>query len=224
MKQKAASLVLDMNLYPRHHMDEACIADYVAAMKAGAKFPPVIADSKSRRVVDGWKRTTATLRAFGQDADIEVNLREYRNQQEVLLDAIALNASHGERLTHYDMRRCQTLCEELKIPDEKLAEALHMSFTRFERLILERVHPARIDGDRGVAGKLASEHLSDKPLSVKQETALKSVSGTPQLMKVNEVILLIRGNLLDKGNDKVMAALEALYELLGGLFDKREAA
>ena len=43
-------------------------------------------------------------------------------------------------------------------------------------------------------------------------------------MKVNEVILLIRGNLLDKGNDKVMAALEALYELLGGLFDKREAA
>ena len=42
MKVKAATLVLDMNLYPRHNMDQQCIADYVEALRAGAEFPPAV--------------------------------------------------------------------------------------------------------------------------------------------------------------------------------------
>jgi len=35
---EVSSLVLDMNLYPRHHLDEQCIADYAEAMHCSSMW------------------------------------------------------------------------------------------------------------------------------------------------------------------------------------------
>ena len=68
-------------------------------------------------------------------------------------------------------------------------------------------------GDR-IPAKRATLHLIDEPLTAKQTAAITGLSGTPQYTKINEVILLIEGNLLDKENEKVMGALNHLYEAL----------
>lgn len=224
MKVKVASLVLDYNLYPRHHTDEMCIADYVEAMRSGVVFPPVIADRKSRRVVDGWKRTTAALKLGGDNADIDVEFRDYRNDKDLLLEAVHLNAIHGERLTHYDIRRCIILCEEMKIPATAAAEALNLTMEKFTRISENEIHRDK-DGNPVVASKRATRWLikKGKPISKRQREALQGLVGLRQVAMINQVIILIQGNILDQEDEQIMAAAERLYLLLGGVFAAKAA-
>ena len=222
---EVSSLVLDMNLYPRHHMDEQCIADYAEAMRAGVTFPPIIADKKSRRVVDGWKRTTAAKHFGGPTAKIEVEFRSYPSEQALLLEAIHLNAIHGERLTHYDVRRCVILCEQLKIAAAKTAAALNLTIEKFKRISETEIHRDE-SGEPVSAAKRPSMHLidQDKPITERQASALAGMQGMGQVFIINQVNRLIEGRLLNKADDRIMAALEKLYGLLRGIFEKDKAA
>ena len=222
---EASSLVLDMNLYPRHHMDQQTISDYVEALRSGATFPPVIADKKSRRVVDGWKRTTAALRFGGATATIEVEFRSYPSESAMLLEAIHLNAVHGERLTHYDMRRCVILCEELKVPPAKIAAALNLTLEKFTRISESEIHRDE-EGLPVAAAKQSSTHLieQEKPITDRQSSALKGMIGMGQTAVINQVIRLIEGRLLNKSDERIMAALEKLYGLLNTIFEKKQNA
>lgn len=211
MKVKASSLVLDFNLYPRHHLDEQCIADYVDALKAGEKFPPVIVDKKSNRVVDGFKRTTAALRFGGDDADIEVEVRSYPDQAALLLESISLNANHGMRFSHYDARRCIVLCRQLKIEPVRMAAALRMTPDRLERFA-EGIHTGR-SGEE-IPGKQASMHLVDEFVTKRQADGIRKAGGNNQLFMVNQVINLIESNLLDQSNERLLERLAHLGELL----------
>lgn len=219
MKIKAASLVLDFNLYPRHHIDEQCVADYANAYKAGAVFPSIIAEKKSRRVVDGFKRTTSVLRTFGQDAEIEVEWRTYPDEQAVLLEAITLNAQHGERFQHYDIRRCIVLADELKLSRDSLASALHVTVDRLERFA-EGIHIVKAGGS--MPGKQASEHI-DEPLTRRQVEGIRKAGGGNQVFMVNQVINLIEGGLLDQSSERLMERLAHLSELLKPLVRKMAA-
>lgn len=225
MKVKASSLVLDMNLYPRHHMDELCIADYVEALKAGATFPAVIADRKSKRVVDGWKRTTATLRFGGDDAEIDVEFRNYPDEKTLLLEAIHLNAIHGERLTRHDQRRCVILCERLKIDGDQIARALNLTLDKLSVITTTGIH--RDSEGRGVAAaKQPSMHLieQDRPITERQQDALKGLVGLRQTAIINQVIRLIEGRILNKKDERIMGALEKLYAMLREIFGDQKAA
>ena len=213
MKVKAISLVLDFNLYPRHHVDQQCVADYVAALKAGAVFPPIIADKASKRVVDGFKRTTAALRFGGDDAEIEVTFKSYPSEAELLLDAIRLNADHGERLGHYDIGRCIILGHSLKITDEKLAAALSLTLEKLRNYAYRIMEGP---GGESVVGKRISIHLQgqEKPLTAKQTEGIKRAGGNNQLATINQVISLIESRLLDRSDERVLDRLARLAELL----------
>jgi hypothetical protein len=222
---EVSSLVLDMNLYPRHHLDQQTIADYVEAMKSGVTFPAIIADKKSRRVVDGWKRTQAALRFAGPTAKLEVEFRTYADEKVLLLEAIHLNAIHGERLTHYDMRRCVILCEQLHVPAAKIAAALNLTLDKFKRISETEVHRDQ-EGNPVSAAKQSSMHLidQDKPITDRQNSALAGMIGSGQTFTINQVSRLIEGRLLNKSDERIMAALERLYGLLRGIFEKKENA
>jgi hypothetical protein len=224
MKVKAASLVLDFNLYPRHHVDEQCIADYVNVLKAGGSFPPVLVDKKTRRVVDGFKRTRAHLHFGGGDVEIEATFKTYASEDELLYDAIELNSTHGERLAHYDIQRCIILGRELRMSDATIAKALHLPLARFEKFA-GYIHTGA-DGQL-MASKQSSRNLPTgegaKPLTQKQTEAVPKQGGNPQLHYVNQVILFIEARTLDKKNERLMERLEYLAGLLE-LFVQKTAA
>ena len=101
-KMKAAQLVLDFGLYPRNNVDEHNVKNLVDALAAGTELPPVIIDRKSKRVVDGFHRVRAHLRLFGDNAEIDVITKNYKNDAELFLDAMRYNASHGAKLDTCD--------------------------------------------------------------------------------------------------------------------------
>src|SRR3990172_4685005 len=130
---KAASLVLDFNLYPRNSIPAQNVRDIVHAMQAGVTLPPIVAEAKTRRVVDGFNRTTAALKV-DTDATIDVEWRTYDNDGALLLDAIALNAAHGQKLSSYDVAHAITLAETLSINPDLVANALHMTKEHIESI------------------------------------------------------------------------------------------
>ena len=71
-KLKASELIEDFSIYPRNGVFDGHVHDLAEALRAGAALPPVVADSKSKRLTDGFHRVRSHVRVFGPEAVIEV--------------------------------------------------------------------------------------------------------------------------------------------------------
>lgn len=206
----ASELVLDFTLYPRVSVDAQHVAYISDAMRAGAEFPPVIADKKSKRVIDGFHRIKATLR-LNPDGKVQVEWKTCRNDQEMFLEAVKRNAGHGRTLAMYDRTRCAVVAESLGIDPQRIATALNLTVERIEELRVTRV--ATVSGE-AVPLKRTLLHMAGKRMTRAQEKAQAKLSGMNQVFYANQLITLIEADLLDTENSVLMDALGKLYSLL----------
>ena len=98
------ALRLDGDTQSRVAIDEAVVDDYAESMKAGVKFPPVIAfgDGHSKWLTDGFHRYHGRVKAGFEE--IEVEIRD-GTQRDARLFAVGANAAHGLRRTNADKRK-----------------------------------------------------------------------------------------------------------------------
>jgi hypothetical protein len=208
---KCAELVLDFAMYPRTDVDGQHVSYIVQAMEADTEMPPVIIDKKSKRVVDGFHRIRAAMRRRGKDATIRVVEKEYRNDSALFLDAIRYNASHGRRLSTYDRSHCAINAANLGISDRSLAGALNVAPSFLGELRTDR---SAIHGPLQVPIKQTIKHKKGQVLTTRQVSANKKLGGMNQLFYVNQILLLIRNELLDRRNKRLMRRLGDLRRLL----------
>jgi hypothetical protein len=216
---KCSELVLDFNLYPRQRVDDAHVSHLGEAVRAGAPLPPVIVDRKSKRVTDGFHRVKLAQRD-GEDAEIDVILRDYADDREMLLDAMRLNASHGRALTACDRARCIQLGLSMKLDEESIAGALSVTLPKCQRLKSDKL------GVDGTTVKLspafgpykpAIRHKRGQPLTKPQQALNAQLGGFTQTRLIDELIKLIQTNLIDTHNRHVMDRLQKLHGLLDKL-------
>lgn len=165
-KMKAIELVFDWNLWPRHKaevLDVTNLNQLKDALRAGMRFPPVIVDEKSFRIIDGFHRTRATLDVLGDDAEIEVEVRRYGTEAEMFLEAGALN-NHGLKLGPLDRAHFILKARKMKIPPAAIATALGMDPDKMKEFIAKRSAKTREGeviplpaGARNLAGKVLTE-------------------------------------------------------------------
>jgi len=184
----AAELVLDMGLYPRHKTDGDNVNRLREAILAGVSLPAVIADKATKRVVDGFHRTTAYLKLYGDEATIEVEWREYASEAEMVLDAIVLNAGHGLKLSAYDQTRCVVMAEEFGLTTEQIAGALSITQERVESI---RVTKTATASGQIVPVKRQVKHLAGRKLTKKQQEGHKKAGGMRPLFYVNQILNMI---------------------------------
>lgn len=213
---KASTLTLDYSLYPRHRISEDNARRIREAMEAGIVTPPVIADRKTKKVIDGFHRVTAALQ-IDANAEIQVELRDYKDNAARFQDAIVLNANHGLGLTAYDRARCVALGQRFGMELPMIALALSTTADRIEKILAHKM--AVIDG-KPVPIKGSVRHLAGQELSDKQQRGMTKSAGSHQLFMVTQLINLIENDLLDKSNRGVMQALQRLVELI----QKKKAA
>lgn len=215
-----AELVEDMAIYPRHAIDEAHVAILADAIRSGVTLPPLVADRATKRIVDGWHRLRAFRRILGATGTVEVDLRKYASDAELFLDAVALNAAHGRRLDRVDQVRVVMLAERIGITEVRVAAVLHVPA---ERIPLLRVRVAKlpngvegaIPGTRQVALKRPLFHLAGQTLSAGQAAVMHTVPGTSYLLIVRQLAEGLTHRMLDPADERLRAALVALYALLG---------
>src|SRR5262249_7838158 len=159
-----ADLVEDMELYPRHAIDNSHVLALVLAEESGATLPPVIADRKSKKVVDGWHRLRARKRRDGAAAVIDVELRDYKDEASMVLDAVSLNSAHGRKLDAIDQTRAALMLEKQKVTTVKIAIALHVPEKRVKVLVArvaraEHQSAGTVPGTRKITLKRPVAHL-----------------------------------------------------------------
>jgi len=213
---KVSELVFDFNLYPRQRVDCQHVSEMVEAEKAGVTLPPILIDKRSKRIVDGFHRAKMRQRIDGSEATIQAVEKVYRSDQEMFLDAMRHNASHGRALSSYDRAHAVILAGHLGLDDQAVAGALSITAQRVESL---RVNKSATAGKLQVPIKRTIHHMAGAKLTKKQFEANKKLGGMEQLFYVNQIIVLIESGLLDKNNQDLMEKLDKLHGLLGGLVE-----
>lgn len=218
---KAAEIVLDYNLYPRHKIDSTHVLHIRTAIRAGEELPPVLVDRESKRAIDGFHRITATLKELGAEATISAELRDYGTEADMLLDAIRTNSGHGQNLSAYDRVRCMVLADEFKVSLEDVSNALRCRTSEAKNLKLQRT--VSVGGGRTTPIKQGLRHLATrgKKLSAKQVEGVQSYGGMRPTYYVNEVLRILSYDLADWRNPSFVKQLAALRETLNGIdFDQ----
>jgi hypothetical protein len=211
---KVSLLVFDFDLYPRQRINTIHVRALMDAEEGGAEIPPILIDTKSKRIADGFHRATAKRRLYGDDAEIMVVKKRYRNEQDLLLDAIRLNADHGLHMDPCDRARAIILAVNLNIDADAVASALHVSVDKVNELKVNKT--ARTDGIT-VAIKNTIKHKRGQKLTRKQVEANTKLGGMNQAFYANQLITLIEANLLDTNDDRLMTRLQILHDLLDGV-------
>lgn len=113
-----ADIVLDEATYPRAGRDPALIARYAGAMAEGAEFPPVVVESGTGRLLDGWHRREAAV-SLGR-TEIAADFHTVPAGVSAKRYAATLSAKHGVPIADVDLR---ALSRELFEADERLSVA-----------------------------------------------------------------------------------------------------
>lgn len=217
-KMKIGELVFDFDLYPRSDVDSHNIAYMSQAEDAGVKFPPVVIDKKSKRIVDGFHRVKMYRQKYDDNHEIEVIEKTYGSEKEILLDAIRYNASHGKMLSRHDRVRCILQSERMKLKIDEVASALSMTVEKINQLKTERVGELRVGGIiRPVPLKRTIRHMSGKRLTKRQNEVNKSISGMDQKFYVNQLVMLIDSGLINQNDEILLQRLKVLWQQIGEL-------
>lgn len=230
MRVKVAELVEDLNLYPRHAVDTQHVTQIALALEAGETMPPIVADKKSRRIVDGFHRCRGAVRVWGDEAEVEVEFREYKSEREIILDAIRMNAHHGRRLDKMDQVRAVHMAMATGAPLNVIALALHVPEHHITKLEL-RVAKVAQSAPQAVphtkpaviALKRPVLHMQGKQMTKAQADAVESMPGTSFSLLCRQLILAIENDLVDTSDEALLEQLSALHAVLAK-FVKKHAA
>lgn len=212
---EVSKLVLDYTVYPRHYVEEYNVNQLAEALRAGSEFPPVLVERGSFRVVDGFHRIPAYIKVYGLDVKIPCEVRAFESDVELFEEAAKRNVGHGRKLTSWDLKRCLSLAEDFEIEPEEIEKVLSITPKTAERL---RLGSARVGNGvtarRPVPLKNTIRQMAGKTLTKEQEETNEKLGGHAQLFYVNQLVMLIRSDLLDSGNERLMEQLVDLRALL----------
>ena len=213
----ATSLVEDFDLYPRMAVNLAHVNHLAEVIESGTKLPPIIACRKSKRIVDGFHRRRAHIRAMGSDdVEVEVEFIDYSNEAELLLDAIRRNSAHGRGLGTADRMRALIMAERVGLDDGRIAKALNVKVEKLAET--RKMFVVRIEGTRQKAVlKMPIRHLSGGSVTKAQAEAIPKLGGNSQEFLIQQLIILIETGMFDAANEQVMAKAGRLHELLGNV-------
>lgn len=233
-----AALIEDPSIYPRHAVDGVYVNQLVDALRAGAVLPAPIAEEGTQRLVDGWHRVRASRKVLGAAGVIDIVLKTYEDEQEVILDAIALNAGHGRKLDRMDRVRSVLLAEQAGAPVERIALALHTTPDKVQKLtiriayapspgaaaqVLDALEDATAPGRSDLPApatvrvilKRPLQHLTGVTLSADQAEAAQGQAGTSHLLQVRQLLAALRFDLINPTDVRLRNALAELHAELG---------
>ena len=215
LKEIAISkLVFDFGLYPRTHIDSVNVTNMLAAMQAGNEFPPIVVDKKSLRIVDGFHRVKCMERFGDENASIRAELKNYANEGAIFQDAMLLNSSHGRAFSNFERAKCIFRAEELKIDTATIAICLRMTPERLDALRIKRGASLKGDDMPLFPVKNTIQYMAGRKLTADQYKANDKLGGMKPLFYVNQLLILLENNLIDKENPGLIQGLEKLSETL----------
>lgn len=216
-KIKISELVLDYNLYPRSSVDRQHIHSIADAIVAGVILPPIIVDKEDHRLIDGFHRVKAVERIEGENGLIDAVFKRYKDDAARFADAMQYNATHGRALNTFDRAHCIIQAERFGLSMDQVASALKITVERGEELKADRIGRLHMTGSKPgepIPLKRTIKHKAGQTLSDSQAEANRKLSGMEQSFYVNQLLLLIESDLLNRDDVNVMSSLAKLVAVI----------
>jgi ParB-like chromosome segregation protein Spo0J len=195
-------------------VDGAHVADLVRALVAGATLPPPVVNKDTMQIVDGVHRTRAHARVFGDESKIDVDVRAYKNKAAMFEEAVLLNSAHGRKLDRHDQARIVIIGTRMRMSRARIAAAIRVKEADIERLavrvVVHEKTKQRIPSKRGLKF-MAGAEVSDSQLDV-----IQSVRSAEAGRLALELTGLLREQLVDWSDERIVSRLRELMEVLGG--------
>jgi ParB-like chromosome segregation protein Spo0J len=209
VKVPISKVVFEKSVYPRV-VDKkglpfwAIAHKYALAMKAGSVFPPIaLAEIRGRFIlVDGWHRVLAAKELELDEVEAEfVGCKTY---DEVYIEALRRNTVHGAALSPYEVAIAIKSLREKGYSYSEIAEIVHVPKETAQKWLKERVN------DEGVVAK---KMVAPVKIHVTDENQ-RTLAAKSQLSLINELVTLIREDLIDWEDKDVVKALNELGQLM----------
>lgn len=222
---KASEVTVDESLYPRHKIDQINVTNIVNALEVGKTLPAIVVATKvageatPNLLVDGRHRLTATVRRYGDAAEVEAIGREYATTAALFEEAVALNVGRGKDVGHHDTALIVVRAEELGIPLERVADLLSVSADRLKRrpiLAKPIAHSPGLGAASQVLLKKDLAHLEGHTLTAEQVSANQRAAGAVRF-HAQQLSMRLESDTVNFGDPKTIKALVKVRDMLNDL-------
>lgn len=210
---KLMDIVIDPSIQVRE-VEPYTVSKYAQAMREGVRFPPLILEDTSNRIVCGNHRYTAYKKVFNPETAVEVELMNFKGEAEIIRMAARDNSNHGRPLDTWDMKRIAIRLKELGDTPEEIAGLLSVPVKKINEWADMTVW---VVGKKKKSKYLAPvkhglEHLAGKKVNSEDyETHKKHDPGSPVKNMATVITRHIQSGWIDTGDEKTMGNLWELY-------------
>jgi hypothetical protein len=218
MKLAIDEIVIDDTVYPRNGMNEFTVQRLALAGEAGAKFPPLVVESGTRRLVDGRHRLEVYKRKGVNKVDVII--KKYATEADLFADAVRLNIGHGTPLDQYTIRNAVLRLEEYGYRRDQIAEVVRLPLDRIEKI--ERGFASTSEG-HPIALKGGLSHMRGETLNAEQQKLNRRYSGGKATFHLHQLCVLIETDMWPRSHD-FQEGMEKLIALWGKIDAGKSAA
>ena len=210
---KITQIVHDKSVYPRDQMDWMTAHKYAEAMRAGAKFPPILVTPFRKRfvVLDGWHRLSAQKKIKEEYIQAEIIKIQRSRWFEIALER---NVAHGRNLSQKERAQAIIKLEELGYPKITIANLVKIPIDKLEAFVINRLVTTPAGGK--IIIKAPLKNLAGVVIENKEEfeTEQRIISSQSQSILLKEVIRLLKNNWINIKDEEIKEHLRDIYRLL----------
>ncbi|MFQ6057153.1 MAG: ParB N-terminal domain-containing protein [Methanosarcinales archaeon] len=216
---KIKDIKFDKEVYPRENYSWQTAYQYQQAMKSGIKFPPITVGLYRRKyiLIDGMHRLVAYK--WLKEKYISAEIKKGLSKKDMFILAVKLNSVNARPFSVYERALIITRLEKYKISPKVISKLVAVPINDLQRFKADRITYSTA-GEKVVL-KSAVKHLSKK--EIENPAVLENLQDTyssTQLKLLNELISLIKNNLIDKNNPKIISKLIELEKHLKSFLKK----
>lgn len=236
VRMRADQLVEDPAIWPRDRVDEVNVAEMCRALDSGCALPlPLIADRKSKRIIQGVHRRRAFIRTYGPDTEVDVELRSYASVADMLTAAYELQ-DKGKGYSTSDKTRVVLRLQEEGLSLPLIAQIMGTTQRRVERLAVRVVHIRPPEDPRFPPGQPVKIRIEPaKPVALSRDgvprvltpeqiVVMRSSGGWRTAQTLQQLTREIACGLVDLGDPSVVRLLWRLHDVIAEHVPGREPA
>lgn len=215
MKTKILQLnevVIDDECYPRIHSDFVTIARYHNALKSGNKFPPIIVSKLDGKyyLVDGFHRLKSNKNI---NTHIAVEVLNLKNKEEIFLEAIKRNVTHGKQFSTSDVTQIIITLEKMDLSPIEISSIIRIPADSLTSFVAKRM--TRIVGtDEIVPLKPTLRHLAGTEQGVDFREEQIPLGTANQRITITTFLHLLERDWFNLNDKIVKKGMDDIYKLL----------
>lgn len=205
----------DEDIYPRISYNWIKANEYAYAMKAGAKFPPIVVALHKNKYygIDGRHRIEA--HKTNKLEIISAVLVDMSSKKQMFIEAVKLNNTHGFALNFREKAKIIHRLQEFKMGSKEISMLVSMPMDKIEPFMAKRITHSTTG--EVIFLKSSMKHMANQIVEEDFEQTQAHLASMPQLRLINYVIALFEDETLDLSNANVKSAVEKLQKIMKGV-------